>query len=195
VALDNWYLNNIANNTEYSKNVDINTGFCNDRELSSGTYGYTGAGYGVQDSAYAPAGRVAGSNRGSYRSPQVPTLQCTNKERDLFTHTNANNGNKKLTYPIGMITMDEAIFAGGFAGTQNKSYYLCVDREYHTMTPEYYYSYSTTFSINDQGQIDWGAVAGSNYYIRPVINLKADTKFSYNSEFTKGSEADPFVVS
>ena len=32
--------------------------------------------------------------------------------------------NKELKYPIGLITMDEANYAGGVYNTDNKNYYL-----------------------------------------------------------------------
>ena len=109
-TIDAWYKINIVDKG-YGKYVDINTGFCNDRELSSGTFGYTGAGYGTQQTAYTSAGRLYNGSSG-WKTTQTPTLQCTNKNRDLFTVSNSDVGNKKLVYPVGMITSDEVVFAG-----------------------------------------------------------------------------------
>jgi len=103
-----WYKTNIVDKG-YGGYVDTNTGFCNDRELSNGTFGYTGAGYGTKNSAYAPVGRLYNGSS-EWKSIQIPTLQCANKERDLFTLTIANEGNKKLTYPVGLISSDEVVF-------------------------------------------------------------------------------------
>ena len=62
---------------------------------------------------------------------QPKTRLITNKEIDLtcpqiedkFTVSN-ETGNGDLTYPIGLITTDEAMIAGGIYGSANILYYL-----------------------------------------------------------------------
>jgi len=189
VAIDNWYKTNIVDKG-YENYIDINTGFCNDRQLDK-TYltDYAGDGYGVQTSTYAPAGRIDQEQR---KTTLTPIIQCTNKERDLFTHTSASTGNKKLTYPIGLITGDELIFAGTFGGIRGSStFYLKTNQGYWTMSPDTYSNSaaaSYVFYLMPNGCF-FSAPTTSTYGLRPVINLKADTKFSGS-----GSSTDPYVV-
>jgi len=186
VAIDNWYKTNIVNKA-YGGKVDINTEFCNDRELSSGTFGYTGAGYGQQKSAYAPLGRLATSEDDTWKTTQTPTLQCANKNRDLFTVSTASIGNKKLTYPVGLITSDEIVFAGGLGGANNTSYYLYTNQNYWTISACIYYT-AHVFSVKSDGYLGYWSLQGT-LGLRPVLNLRSDTKF-----LGEGSESDPFVV-
>ncbi len=101
-------------------------------------------------------------------------------------------GNQALKYPIGLITSDEIIFAGGFGNKANETFYLYTLQVYWTMSPAYYEgSYNGSYHMLAEYQnrsLDI-AYGGYNYGIRPVINLKADTKFSGS-----GSESDPYIV-
>jgi len=185
-AIDSWYKTNIIDKG-HSDYVDTNTGFCNDREVSSGTMGYTGAGYETQQTAYSSWGRLSGTN--AWKPIQTPSLQCANKERDLFTLKNSENGNKSLTYPVGMITSDEIIFAGSFGHIKNSTHYLYTASKYWTLSPSSYgSSYATVFSIDSFGAIYSERVNTKNG-LRPVINLRADIPFSGD-----GSEVSPYKI-
>lgn len=123
----------------------------------------------------------------------MPTLQCYNKRRDLFT-TNIsdleNIGNKKLTYPVGLITSDEVIFAGGFGGAGNSTYYLYTNKDYWTMSPYYHNSNDAAlFAVNSGSTLNCHGVRNITG-LRPIINLRADTIFT-----GEGFETNPFVVS
>ncbi len=131
--VDNWYKINISDKN-YGIYIDTNTGFCNDRETTSGVQsGYGTLGFGTNITSYAAWGRLY--NNDKIKKIQTPILQCTNKERDLFTVSSASIGNKKLTYPIGLITSDEVVFAGVTFGDANYTYYLRTDQVYWTMSP------------------------------------------------------------
>jgi len=187
--VDSWYKTNIADKG-FSSYIDTNTGFCNDREAASGHLKFSGEGYGAYDTIYKPSDRVYMSNMVATKTTVTPTLQCANKSRDLFTVSSANLGNKKLTYPIGLITMDETIYAGGFRKNDlNKKYYLYTNQTYWTMTPSHYSDNRiAVFYVGDSGTVFQYAVYES-YGLRPVINLKSSTKFTGS-----GSESDPYVV-
>ena len=43
---------------------------------------------------------------------------------EVYTTSGSSQGNKALTYPIGLITADEVAYAGGVYGSSNSSYYL-----------------------------------------------------------------------
>ena len=189
VEVDKWYKTNIEDK-KFGNYVDVNTGFCNDREIAKGHSNYIGGGYGKGKTVYNPADRLWATNLESLKSIQTPTLQCANKERDLFTVSNADEGNKKLTYPVGLITSDEITFAGGFGTLSNSTYYLYTNQIYWTMSPFSYNSSASVFYVYIDGRITpcdvdvYGDVS-----FRPVINLRADTHFT-----GVGSESNPFVV-
>jgi len=186
-TVDSWYKTNIVDKG-FGNYVDTNTEFCNDRQtMSEVADGFGTAGYGTQLTAYAPWGRLY--QNGSYKTTQTPTLQCTNKDRDLFTVSSATEGNKKLAYPVGMITSDEVVFGGGFGGTNNSTYYLYTNQNYWTMSPYSWDSYAYVFRVGSGGYLSSANVGHTSVGLRPVINLKADTKLTGS-----GSETDPFVV-
>jgi len=186
--VDSWYKTNIVDKG-YGDKVDINTGFCNDRVIDNGTHNYTGDGYGTQTTSYAPLGRLYQNN--NFRAVQTPTFHCSYIGRDFFTINNANIGNKKLTYPVGLITIDEAIFAGMFNGREVSSYYLETGQRFWTMSPHMGASDTcTVYIIGSNGQFGtWNGISKTYAGLRPVKNLKADTQFSGS-----GSESDPYKV-
>ena len=175
-VLNTWYQNNLAS---YADDLDGNAGFCGDRTPTSGT------GLGTTYTEYGPYERLYGNSSG------VPTFECEN-ESDLYTTSGSEDGNGALTYPIGLISMDEAWYAGGYS-LDNTSYYLYTGQNYWTMSPFSFNaasSYTWGFSVYSTGRLGYAGV----YYIygvRPVINLKADTQFSGGN----GTSSNPYMVS
>ncbi len=174
--LDEWYKTNIQEK-EYDSYIGKNAGFCNDRTI------YRGSGTGRELTEYQAYDRLVNNKNPSYK--------CQN-DIDLFTTSESNKGNKKLTYPVGLITADEIAFAGGVVGSDNNSYYLYTNQYYWTMTP---YNFDTSYDIAD---VFFVYTSGNNGYsyvhntwaIRPVINLKADVTISSGN----GTSTQPFVI-
>ncbi len=101
-------------------------------------------------------------------------LNCQNSDDKLST------GNGLLNYPIGLITLDEAILVGGkFSST-----YLSDSVSYWTMTPS---TNSGMFVMGDYLQSSSTSVAN---YVRPVISI--NNNFSIKGG--TGSIAAPFVI-
>ena len=105
------------------------------------------------------------------------SLWCENK-LDKFT-TSSTLGNGSLTYPVGLITIDEVAMAGGYFATDNKNYYLYTGTAYYTMTPNFFRSTGSAFVfiVNNTGKFPNSSI-GSTAYIRPVINLNGNVKLS-----------------
>ena len=184
-VLDSWYKTNIVDKNS-SQYVSIEAGFCNDRKAQSGIWsGYGDLGYGANATGYAPAGRLI--SNGSYKTSQTPSLKCS-QNTDLFT-VSSSTGNGLLDYPIGLITSDEVVLAGGFGGTENQSYYLYTGQNYWTMSPYHFdpNSYARVFYVYSTGFLGNG-VPGV-YGVRPVINLDANVTLSGT-----GTSTDPYVV-
>ena len=192
-VLDSWYQTNIANKG-FGNKVSTEAGFCNDRRVAGSSETFwtsdTKRGYGTNTTAYAPFSRFL-TTSGSWASTQNPTLKCSQLSSDMFTPTASSKGNKKLSSPVGLITADEVVFAGGKGVTNNTSYYLYTGQNYWTMSPYYFYSagYVYVFCVGSSGNLGNGSVANASG-VRPVINLSADVKVTGS-----GTSSDPFVVS
>ena len=106
-----------------------------------------------------------------------PSLKCENNQDSFTTSTSIGNG--KLTYPVGLITIDEVIFAGGKSITSNSNYYLYTGISYYTMSPNFVNRGPKpyVFVVNDQGKFS-NYLVSTSYYIRPVINLNGNVKLS-----------------
>ena len=174
--LDSWYKTNIVDKG-YSEYI-ADSGFCNDRSLDSGD--------GVSTTANT---YFQGYRR--YVNHE-PSLICPNASNDLFTVTNTD-GNQALTYPIGLITVDELILGGLADGYLNRLSYTHSSAHYWTMSPSYFDAAVTSarvFIADSTGFAgSWGIVTGTEG-VRAVINLKADTPIIKGI----GTANDPFVV-
>ena len=179
-VLNTWYQNNLAS---YADDLDGNAGFCGDRTPSTSSSSINNSGGTGTTKTYYGSVRLYGQSNG------VPTFECAN-DSDLYTTSGSSDGNKALQYPIGLISMDEAWYAGVY-GTSNSSYYLYTGENYWTMSPSNF-SYGDAFvvRVGSSGGINGDKVAYTRG-VRPVVNLKADTQFSGGD----GTSETPFVVS
>ena len=165
-VIDTWYKNNMASYTSQLED----TVFCNDQS-------YVENGSSLYFSAHI---RFFGRTQ--------PTLKCQN-EKDKFT-VNTNNGNGSLTYPVGLLTADEMVYAGGNPNVSNKSFYLYNKSDQWLLSP----INSTTsglfgYTLSSVGSLDGYSISGA-YGVRPVISLKSGTAISKGS----GTATDPFIV-
>ena len=171
--LDSWYQNYLIDSQNY---IDGNAGFCGDRTLHEGT------GLGTTQTTYGAYNRL-------YLS-RSPSLECSNE--DLYTYVGANQGNQALTYPIGLISADETVYAGASWHLDNSEFYLYPSKFFWTMSP--YMFYGTTnarvFIIDGDGWLNYNDVniIGG---VRPVINLKSDVTISSGN----GTSSQPYVIS
>ena len=113
----------------------------------------------------------------------------TNKAPSLLcTHTN-----DIFKTPVGLITADEVSMGGMvYNSPTNTNSYLYTDMPYWTMTPSDVdgYDYITVHAVI-YGYLKSGNLHNADAYgIRPVINLKANTKFVSGN----GEASTPLVV-
>ena len=126
---------------------------------------------------------------GFYRSK--PLLKCSQLQ-DKFT-VSTNNGNGNLTYPIGLLTIDEARYAGISFGSVNTENYLATASNWWLMSPQEYgpvYATAGIAFINANGYISAAYAAGSAQ-ARPVVNLKPDVKITSGD----GTITNPYKLS
>ena len=167
--IDIWYKNNM---TSYTSQLE-DTVFCNDRSYTtSGSYLYFGA-------------------RTRLDTNKQPTLKCQNA-KDKFT-VDASNGNGALTYPVGLITVDEMAYAGGVYRTINKSYYLYNNGVNNwSFSPAGFYGSGVgafKFGLDSDGDLGNGLVSNS-YGVRPSVSLQPGIAMTGGS----GTSTDPFVI-
>jgi len=183
--LDTWYESNLKDTIYESYLAD--NGFCNDRSIDTATY----KGYGTDKTYYKPYTRLV-------TTAPTPTLKC-NQNNDFFTtgsvetQTDGITGNGKLTYPIGLITADEAVYAGllrSNSSTNNKNVWLVNATYYYwTMSPfSFSGSYAIVWDVGASGYLSFGYVDGSRG-VRPVVSLISDISVSGT-----GKSSDPYLV-
>ena len=176
--IDAWYKKNFADKG-YSVYISNDVGFCGDRTL------YSGDGIQANETTYF----------GTYKRFQNKKSEfiCQNKERDLYTSAESSVGNKALTYPVGLITYDELVFAGMTSDCINKLSWIYSSQHYWTMSPYNFdsaWKYAHEWIQHNNGYLySWGDAANS-FGARPVINLKPDVKITGGN----GTANDPFVI-
>lgn len=174
--LESWYADNLEET--YGEYISDEI-FCNDRTIQSG-YG-TELGYGGNQTGYGARSRLYPVASAS------PSLECTN-QNDRFTVSDTENGNGALSKPIGLITGDEASFAGGAYGTANRSYYLYKGSWYWSFSPYYYINgIAYVVSVYSTGYITDNAVSSAGG-VAPVINLSAEFVTNLEGDGTIGNE-------
>ena len=175
-ALDTWYQNNL---TSYSSLI-ADSGFCGDRSL------YSGTGIGTTNTSYGAFGRLSINIKPQFKCPQ---------SNDLYTTATTTKGNKALTYPISLITVDEVAYAGGVYGEVNREYYLTNGDLFWTMSPYYSDSHAGVSYVHGNGYVrsdgvdggDMGGVIG----VRPAINLKSTVEITSGGN---GTLNNPYVI-
>ena len=195
--IDNWYSQNFD---ESATNKLEDTVFCNDRSTKAydaNTIGnasmssYGALGYGKNPTLYSIAHRAS-----YYSAKPNPSLVCVN-QNDKFT-VDSKNGNGKLTYPVGLITLDEVVLAGFntyYSNTSNykdTTNYLYNNGNYWTLSPSAMLSDDSTIVgyVSNEGNIGGGYI-NLNSSVRPVISLKSGTIVEPTGS---GTTTNPYVV-
>ena len=195
--IDSWYKTNFDESAT-SKLED--TIFCNDRSTKAydaNTIGntsmssYGNLGYGKNKTLYGAAHRAS-----FYSNNPNPSLVCQNRN-DKFI-VDGKNGNGKLRYPVGLITLDEAVLAGFNTQASNTSDFR--DATNYLYTNSNYWTFSSVM-LNGLGNANVGHVHGTGfvsanlvnttYGVRPVVSLADGTLVNSNGD---GTSTNPYVV-
>ena len=184
--LDNWYANYTDLNKTGTKITDQI--YCNDRTASTSDVAYSTTNYTTLTSwnstgttyYYGAYGRIVNDNN--------PMLTCA-VDSDRFTVNKINGkGNSALTYPIGLITIDELEMAGNNWSESNTSYYLHTGAYYWAGSPiDFNGSGAGEFFVGDAGDLDGGSV-DYRFGVRGVVSLSSESKLlgsgTYNDVYT-----------
>lgn len=165
--LESWYETNIGNNETYSKQVVTGAYFCEQAKVKENS-----------------------------------NLTSENAAMDIYKDYEANfkcdsDGNNMgvISSNIGLITYDEAIFAGAYNKEINDSYYLYGGTYFWTMSPAGVLpsinASACVWDVNPSYSLETRYVntAYNDGVLRPVINLKSDTNM-----IGSGTIDDPYVV-
>ncbi len=179
--IDNWYKTNIlgtANEQYLADNV-----FCNDRSMSNDNKG-TGAGMSETNYRWYWDPWKSGNHNDNMK------LVCP-QQNDAFTVSDTTNGNGALTYPIGLLSTDEIVLAGGWSSTVNSGYYLSSGQYWWASSPYLFFSDAFVRGV-DSGGGAYGSdgVDDSVGGVRPVFNLKAEVLAQGT-----GTASDPYRIS
>ena len=193
--LKSWY--NTTFNTNELKSALADVIWCNDKSIDK----ETGNGNGFQidvDSHFKTRTRV---NNNAIASPSLlcstSYIENGNKVNignlSRFTANDTSVGNGKLSgYKIGLITGDEAAFAGTAFKVNNNNFYLFVNESQWTISPVLYSAnakFATVLGINNNGNL------GNNYVngvlvVHPTVSLIPSVTISSGN----GEANSPYVV-
>lgn len=96
------------------------------------------------------------------------------------------------TGKVGLLSVDDVVYAGAFRSNVNKKYYLYnedIEESYFTSTGLFYNNNMTMININSNGSIGDGLTVKEKAAIRPVINISAASKVS-----GEGTLKNPYVI-
>ena len=181
--IDKWYKDNL--NTNYGKYISTTAVYCNDRSTSDNTS--------LDNTSFGARIRL--------QANKTPSYNCATIE-DKFT-VDKSTGNGKLTYPIGLMTADEVVFAGGQWFTDAKPWYYYNSANGISTGSEYWwllspYRWHTSASLAQVFHVYGSAYPGKLSYedandtqgVRPVLSLKSCIKYSTGN----GSPETPYEI-
>ena len=176
-TLDYWYYTNI-DQKGYGDYIE-DTVWCNDRSI-------------YQLNGWDPNGGSTTSYLyfGSYGraySTYTPSLTC-NRDIDKFT-VSTDTGNGTLDYPVGLLTSDEVMLAGG-ANSSNSTYYLYTGENYWLGTPYGFRHSAHEFYVSSSGYLASSLVDATNG-VRPSISLKPGFSLTGSGD---GTVNNPYIV-
>ena len=171
--LETWYKNNLE--SFETKLADVI--WCNDK--SGGSYGEEPTDYGASVRRNTPSLICPNDNNGGKLSK--------------FTVDDTTNGNGNLTYKIGLLTVDEVVYAGHYFFTSATYLQENAISSWWTLSPASYDDdggglTSTIYTVQASGSV-YDTSPGYTYNLRPAIALIPTTKVTGS-----GTSEDPYVV-
>ena len=139
--------------------------FCNDRSMAGNN---SGTGAGVSRTYY----RWYNWASSSYNNKMM--LKCPQKN-DAFTVSDTTNGNGALTYPVGLLSTDEIVLAGGWEA-DNSGYYLYSGKYWWASSPvQLGGNYARVHVVPSDGSANYYSYhVGNILGVRPVLNLSPE---------------------
>ena len=186
--VDTWYASNM---TSYTNKLE-DTIWCNDRSAYDlGGWSTTGSSSLNGRLIYSGRARAYGLENNVYE----PSLECVNKN-DRFT-VNNGEGNRKLTYPVALLTSDEMMLIGYVGGLDTYSTYLGngYDHTSFLLMSPYMYNWGFTreadMMLFIEGYLDHDAYQDTRAFgIRPAISIRPGLPVISGT----GTTNNPYVI-
>ena len=199
--LNKWYGERTNLNIENNYNLIKNGKFCNDKDIyipeenKNNQYYENNYGYNDVNTTYNPKNRV---------DKCTPTFSCELKHNEF--NYSVNSTLYSLLAPVGLITVDEVMYAGGVKNNINDNYYLYSNYNYWTMSPakfehtveyggflgldrnDYYNAY--VYCVGDSGEIVEKTANENNIYVRPVISINSSVLVTKGN----GYNNNPYII-
>ena len=174
-GIDAWYKKYLLSYNSYIEDVV----YCNDRSMET------------MSSLNPNGGTIVNPLRlnGYYKpfSTSTPSLVCP-RTVDSFS-VSATIGNGKLSYPVGLLTLDESMYAGTYRNTTQTTYYLYNGSQFWTITP---YGISSDYAnAVATGSFQSNSNTNVSNSLRPVISLSPEVDIAEGGD---GTEANPYIV-
>ena len=185
-----------------SKNVDMSNIFDNEGSNTVDTLNIMAHGITREDKATTPLIRTPADNagqEGELNYLMVGYFGNVNMHPDLSYGETANrftvdaeNGNGKLVYPVGLLDISEVILAGatGHAFAEGATFGMYIDNNYTwwTISPNGFWTTATinTFGLGGIGETE---ATSTRVGVRPVVSLK----YGLGANSGDGSKENPFT--
>ena len=165
--IDNWYKTNIKEKG-FESSLDKKSIYCGDR--------------------------TEGADRGNYFwygglervDKSTPTLKCP--ANDSYS---VEAGNRKLTYPVSLLSVDDVMLAGGPKRTgSNNNYYLYTNQWYWLLSPSNWNrSYAYVLRVRSDGSLYLNYMT-TTLGVRPAITVAPSAQLISGD----GSQNNPYVI-
>ena len=206
LKLKEFYRNNIISNTTSGnlENYLADVIWCGDKSLDK--VNRQGNGWEFDKTTYYGAiARVYANGVANAKPSLVCPEAGTDGKLSKYTADSAdgnrllrgeNGGKDGVTtplYKIGLITADEAAFAGGVYNIANNSYHLYTGGHYWTMSPYYFhvsYHYSRVWIVHSAGYLSSNLVYDGGG-VRPAVSLKSTATIEQGGD---GTVNNPYVI-
>ena len=165
--IDNWYKTNIKDKG-FESSLDKGSIYCGDRTEGSDQGSWF---------KYAARERIEAGK---------PTMKCPNNDS-----YGTEAGNRKLTYPVGLLSVDEVNLSGANWNNSNSNYYLYTSFYYWLLSPSNWYSSGSAYvlRVGSVGVVYYNYVA-STYGVRPAITIAPSAPLLSGN----GSQNDPYKI-
>ena len=165
--IDNWYKTNIKDKG-FESSLDKGSIYCGDRTKGTDNGDYF---------QYAGRDRV---------EQNKPTMKCP-----INDSYGVEGGNRKLTYPVGLLTIDETIFAGIHWPKSSANHYLYTSNGCWFLSPSVWLSYGYAIVLHtDNSNHVTNSSVDNAFGVRPALTVASSVPLISGD----GSQENPYVI-
>ncbi len=184
--INTWYASEDSGMTKLTHMLE-NEKWCNDRSVYALNGWNPNGGSTTSYMYYGAYGRVV--------QTYSPSIECPNND-DAFTLSvgaggTKDYGNNVLSYPVGLLTADEIMLAGGKYRTTNSTYYLYTNQVFWSSSPYGLGSARIEEFITGSNSSLSGGYVISSYGVRPSVSLVPQAEVLEGAD---GTSTNPYIV-